>query len=175
MNAERFADLAMAYGGDIRRWPAEHQTSAYAWLRDDESARGVLLEAGVLDAALNADAPTVASGMLRESILARAPRSKPLWSRAGTWVSGAGLAAACAAGVFVGGVNSSSLLPNSTAGVAVTASAAPAAAATPVVVRAAGSASTAPEAAVTPAADATTDSTGVYFGDAWFSGLETQG
>lgn len=110
MNAERFADLAGAYGGDIRRWPQEVRDDAYGWLEVHAEARAVLVEAGELDALLNTHAPAAPSSMLRERLLFQAPRARPLWRQTSAWLSGAGLAAACAAGVMLGVNMSGSLL-----------------------------------------------------------------
>ncbi len=169
MTAERFEDLAMAYGGDIRRWPAEYQTEAFARLAANETARLPLLEAGALDTALNASAPMAASGVLRERLIASAPRPRPVWSRAGAWMSGAGLAAACAAGVFVGGINSSRLFtaPVTTASRTVTA---------PAVAARVAPVSAAPVSAATAStSDTANDAASVYFNESWFSGLESEG
>ena len=104
-----------------------------------------------------------------------APRPQPLWRKAGVWVSGAGLAAACAAGVFVGGVNSQRLLsaPVVRAGASTTATATPSVAATTVPVAGETASNTVSAPATT--SEGAADSTGVYYGDAWFSGLESQG
>jgi hypothetical protein len=67
----------------------------------------VLAEAAALDAALDAWRPPAATADLREKVLATAPKPRmaPRW--AGLWLSGAGLAAACAAGLIVGIAGSS--------------------------------------------------------------------
>lgn len=111
MNAERFQMLADAYGGDIRRWPQGEQAPAWRWLEDNERARSMLVNAGALDALLNASAPLMASCPLRERVIASAPLRRPVWGRPAAWMSGAGLAAACAAGVLLGASYSSLVLP----------------------------------------------------------------
>jgi hypothetical protein len=102
---ERFEALAEAYGGDVSRWPAEVLDGA-ALLMTGEPAytRAVLERAGRLDAALDAWRPKPASAGLTERILAAAPAAvRRRWPK---WLSpaalGAGLAAACAAGVLAG-------------------------------------------------------------------------
>jgi len=106
MTPERFETLAEAFGGDVSRWPeAEREAAAEAMAAQPAWAERVLAAAGALDAALAAFPPPRASGDLAERIAATAPRA-----RAAAWVRwllpvgmGAGLAAACAAGVVAGG------------------------------------------------------------------------
>jgi len=52
MNSERFEELAMAYGGDIARWPTEDQRAGQAFLAKDSGASAILNEALELDAVL---------------------------------------------------------------------------------------------------------------------------
>jgi len=112
MTAKRFVELAEAFGGDIRRWPVETRGPAFAWLEAHPEQRQVLLDAAMLDAVLNASAPALGSGVLREKFLASAPRARPAVRRASAWVSGAGLAAACVAGVMLGAQISPALIPD---------------------------------------------------------------
>lgn len=104
MTHERFEILADAYGGDISRWPAaERDAAALVMAQEPEFARAVLAQATRLDAALDGWAPQQVSHALREAVIATAPRARPalqgwFW-RTGV---GAGLAAACAAGLIVG-------------------------------------------------------------------------
>jgi hypothetical protein len=104
MTPERFESLAEAYGGDIARWPdaerdaaAELMAARPAWMQD------VLARASDLDAALAAYAAPRASPGLSERIAAGAPRPRARWVG---WLlpagMGAGLAAACAAGMLAG-------------------------------------------------------------------------
>ncbi|MBS0492084.1 hypothetical protein [Phenylobacterium sp.] len=104
MTHERFEILAHAYGGDIARWPAaERDAAALLMAAEPEFARIVLGDAGELDAALDLWAPLAVTATLREAVVASAPLRR--WGlnawflRAGV---GAGLAAACAAGLVVG-------------------------------------------------------------------------
>ncbi|HEX3700893.1 MAG TPA: hypothetical protein VHV27_09500 [Phenylobacterium sp.] len=105
MTHERFEALAEAFGGDVSRWTApERDAAALLMAAEPAFTRRVLARAGSLDAALDAWRPTPASAELAERIVAGAPRERRRdWRQ---WLSpaalGAGLAAACAAGVIVG-------------------------------------------------------------------------
>lgn len=106
MTRERFQALADAYGGDVSRWPADVRDAALARLTaDPEHARGVLARAGDMDALLDGWAPQPVGADLRDRILASAPRPRRTGGFA-AWLGraglGAGLAAACVAGVVVG-------------------------------------------------------------------------
>jgi hypothetical protein len=104
MSHLRFEELACAYGGDVSRWPAEAREAAAMLMAAEPAFTGeVLARAGALDAALDSWRPAPASAALTERILATAPQARGRWP---VWLSpaalGAGLAAACAAGVIVG-------------------------------------------------------------------------
>ena len=105
MTPERFEALAEAYGGDIARWPDDERDAAAirATAHPDE-ARAVLAGAAALDALLDAAPAPRAPAGLAERIVAGAPQRRE--RRWGSWWlpagMGAGLAAACAAGVVVG-------------------------------------------------------------------------
>lgn len=106
MTHERFEILAQAYGGDIARWPvAERDAAALLMAAESEFARIVLSDAGELDEALDLWAPMAVSADLRQAVINSAPSMRRRWGlrswfmRAGV---GAGLAAACAAGLIVG-------------------------------------------------------------------------
>lgn len=106
MTHERFEILAQAYGGDIARWPvAERDAAALLMAAEPEFARIVLSDAGELDAAMDLWAPMTVSPGLRQAVIDSAPSMRRSWGlrswfmRAGV---GAGLAAACAAGLIVG-------------------------------------------------------------------------
>ena len=106
MNRDRFEALAQAYGGAVARWPADEREAAAALMAaEPDLARAVLEEAGALDAALDAWAPYGVRHDLRETVIAQARQARP---RAGLrgWLwgasAGAGLAAACAAGLVMG-------------------------------------------------------------------------
>lgn len=105
MNRERFEILAEAYGGDVSRWPTDERDAAAALMSADAGwALEVLSRAGDLDAALAAFAPVRGAAGLAERIVAGAPEARG--RRWITWLlpagMGAGLAAACAAGVMAG-------------------------------------------------------------------------
>lgn len=104
MTRDRFEELAEAYGGDVSRWPVEAREAAALLMAAEPGFTGeVLARADRLDAALDSWRPAPASAALVERIVAAAPRARPRWP---TWLSptalGAGLAAACAAGVIAG-------------------------------------------------------------------------
>ena len=106
MNRERFEELAWAFGGAVARWPAgEREAAAALMAAEPDFARSVLGEADALDATLDAWPPYAVRHELREAVIARAGEGRGqaglrgwLW-RAG---AGAGLAAACAAGLVMG-------------------------------------------------------------------------
>lgn len=103
MNAERFKILAEAYGADLDRWPADDREAATAFLDEDADAPVWLADAEGLDRLLDLAPSPAPSAMLREEIIASASRAhKVAWPRAPRWLSGAGLAAACALGIVVG-------------------------------------------------------------------------
>jgi ferric-dicitrate binding protein FerR (iron transport regulator) len=102
MNAERFETLADAYGGDIAHWPAAEQDEARAWSAAHPDAADILVQADALDALLST-ADRFKPGLeFQQRVVASFPRRPALVSRPRTWVSGAALAAACAAGVIIG-------------------------------------------------------------------------
>ena len=107
MTPERFATLAEAFGGDVACWPdAEREAAATLMAADPAWAEPVLARAGELDAALAAFSPPRAATGLMDRILADAPRPRPAARRWTGWFVpaglGAGLAAACAAGMVMG-------------------------------------------------------------------------
>lgn len=102
MTHQRFCTLAEAYGGDIARWPAADQPAARALLADEASLTHVLSEAGAIDTLLNSSPEPLFSGVLRERLMAGAPKPMRRAPAVVRWLSGAGLAAACAAGVLLG-------------------------------------------------------------------------
>src|SRR5689334_18046751 len=105
MTPERFEILAEAFGGDVAAWPdAEREAAAALMAAEPTWAERVLSRAGELDAALAAYSPPRAATGLMERILADAPKG-PLRRPFGWLVPagmGAGLAAACAAGMVLG-------------------------------------------------------------------------
>lgn len=104
MTQHEFQGYAEIYGGDVTRWPDEAQDGAALLMAADPRFTGeVLAQAGRLDAALDAWRAAPASAGLTARILETAPRARRGWR---DWLSpavlGAGLAAACAAGVILG-------------------------------------------------------------------------
>jgi hypothetical protein len=106
MTPERFDALAEAYGGDVARWPeGEREAAAMFMATDPARAQAVLAAAQALDQRLDAWAALRVTPDFADAVLAGAP--KP---RAGSWWRGwlapagmgAGLAAACVAGLLVG-------------------------------------------------------------------------
>ena len=102
MTRERFETLAEAYGGDLDRWPADAAVQAHAMLEAEPELVGVLREAGRVDLLLAASPWPTFSGVLRERVIGAAPRLRSAWNSTTRWLSGAALAAACAAGVLLG-------------------------------------------------------------------------
>jgi hypothetical protein len=109
MDRERFLQMIEAYGADPRRWPqAERAEGLRFAARETDGPTGRGLErARALDASLDAWTSAAPSLALRARIAVQgpsaAPASRALALPAGRlWISGAGLAAACAAGVLVG-------------------------------------------------------------------------
>lgn len=107
MTRERFEDLAEIYGGDIARWPAaERDAAALLMAAEPEFAKAALAAPADLDAVLDAWAPMAVSHQLREAVIAAAPSARPARGGVRGWFwragLGAGLAAACAAGLVVG-------------------------------------------------------------------------
>lgn len=115
MTHERFEALAEAYGGDVARWPAaDREDAALLMAQSPDFTSTVLARAGALDGILDDWRPTEVSHALREAVIAAAPTARRgaglrgwFW-RAGV---GAGLAAACAAGLVVGVKLSDSVQP----------------------------------------------------------------
>ena len=108
MNAQRFQNLAVAYGADLRHWPEAERGAARAFMdADPHGAERLLFEARQMDLVLEASSRAVVSHDLRERVIALAataglkPRARFAFGRL-AWASGAGWAAACAAGVLVG-------------------------------------------------------------------------
>jgi hypothetical protein len=106
MNAERFAALADAFGGDIRRWPEPERAAGWDFLKMEPAAAEPLLHAARrIDAVLDSAPSFIPSAALRELVLASAPRpgvrAAIAWHPL-RWLAPTGLAAACAAGALFG-------------------------------------------------------------------------
>jgi hypothetical protein len=107
MDLERFQSLAERYGADLRRWPDGEREAAHACCAAHAAASARILAAEAeLDAWLDADQAAAPGARLRELILASAPKPRRVPRIAGIdfgyWLSGAGLAAAAAAGLAIG-------------------------------------------------------------------------
>lgn len=111
MDACRLQQLAAAYGADLRRWPEAEREAARAFLAADPGRERLLFEARQLDAALDASPAPQVQAVLRERVIAAAaeaglrPRPAPAGRRGlsrWAWLSGAGWAAAGAAGIMIG-------------------------------------------------------------------------
>ena len=103
MRIERLQALAEAYGGDLRRWPADQRAFAESLVAADPAARVLVDEAAALDALLDASPSVAPSADLTARVLRAAPgaraKSRP---RRAVWFLGAGWAAAACAGVVAG-------------------------------------------------------------------------
>jgi ferric-dicitrate binding protein FerR (iron transport regulator) len=102
MNAERFEQLIDAYGARPERWPEDERAAAEQWLAATPAAAARLDEARALDAALDAWTLPPASAVLREKVVATAPKPRLVRRPARLWWAGAGLVAACAMGMVAG-------------------------------------------------------------------------
>ncbi len=109
MNAQRFQDLAQAWGGDLRRWPEGERDAARAWVEADPvEAERALFDARQTDAALDASPRPDVSAALRDRVIASAAtaglKARAAWPglRRLLWIGGAGWAAAACAGVVFG-------------------------------------------------------------------------
>ncbi len=114
MTRDRFETLAEAFGGDVACWPDLEREAAALMAAEPAWAEPVLARAGELDAALAAFSPPRAATGAMDRILAAAPRPRQVGRWTGWLVPaglGAGLAAACAAGVVLGVRISTSAAP----------------------------------------------------------------
>lgn len=103
MSAERFAALADAYGGDLRRWPVGDRSGAEALLGSGDPAFALLLDrADRLDAWLEDYRVAAPSSDLAARIMSAASRPRIMWRRARLWWSGLGLAGVGLAGALAG-------------------------------------------------------------------------
>jgi hypothetical protein len=106
MNKQRFQALAAAYGGAISRWPTPERGAArrFAFWRR-RSTRDILRDARRLDRVLQRSANPTLDLAMRNALIESAvflretPQDRRFWFGA---ILGAGLAAACAAGVGAG-------------------------------------------------------------------------
>lgn len=105
MDAHRFGDLAEAYGGDMSRWPEADREAAAAWrAAHPRDAATILDGARALDDLLGAWRIPEPAETLRSQVLVPAPAIVRRARRRAfvlTLGGGAGLAAACLAGILV--------------------------------------------------------------------------
>ena len=109
MTEGRIAELAEAWGGDLRRWPEGEREAARAWVEaDPDAADRALFSARQTDAALDAVPRLAVSAALRDRVIASAAgaglKARAAWLglRRLLWLGGAGWAAAACAGVVFG-------------------------------------------------------------------------
>jgi len=95
LDLARFRALADAYGGSLARWPAAYRSAATRLAATSEGA-DVLAAAAMLDDRLDAWRDRPVTNGLSARIVAGAPMSASLASRARLWWSGIGVAAALA-------------------------------------------------------------------------------
>ena len=95
---KRFEQIIDAYGADPGRWPEAERAEAEALLAASSEARALRDQAARLDAWLDQATTPEVSELTTRRILKRAPGS----SRVLGWGSGAGWAAAAAAGIVLG-------------------------------------------------------------------------
>lgn len=104
MGPGRFRALAEAYGGDISRWPEAERGSAEAWLaRNRQEGDALLAGARALDDLLGTWRAPEPAAALRSRVLIPAPalvRGARRRAFVLTFGGGAGLAAACLAGIL---------------------------------------------------------------------------
>lgn len=101
MGLDRFEILIDAYGAEPGRWPPAERAEALALLAREPRAQALAQAAAELDGLLDRAPAPAPSDLLRHRVLATAPGRRAGISPLG-WASGAGWAAAAAAGVLVG-------------------------------------------------------------------------
>lgn len=95
---KRFEQIIDAYGGDPGRWPADERAAAEALMATNAEAQAMAGEASLVDSWLD-QAPDVAPS---ELLVRRVLKAAPVQTRVFGWASGAGWAAAAAAGLVLG-------------------------------------------------------------------------
>jgi hypothetical protein len=104
---KRFRELTEIYGAEPRRWPAAERAAALAYVRDHGTeAETILADAEALDLMLSRHTVAPPAAVLRERIVASAPKDRRwAWRPMGLWWQSAGLAslglAAALAGALV--------------------------------------------------------------------------
>lgn len=101
MDAKRFAALADAYGGALRRWPPAERAAASLFAESAEG-RAILERAGRLDAMLDGNRVEAPSPALHGAIVATATTRVRQGRRRRLWWLGFGLAGIGLAGAVAG-------------------------------------------------------------------------
>ena len=101
MDAKRFAALAAAYGGDLRRWP-EAERMAGSVFAASEAGQAILRHAGTLDGLLDSYRIEAPGKILHGAILQAAGRHLVQRRRQRFWWLGLGLAGIGLAGAVAG-------------------------------------------------------------------------
>ncbi|MBZ9870051.1 hypothetical protein LB542_04135 [Mesorhizobium sp. BR1-1-9] len=101
MDAERFAALAAAYGGDLRRWPQAERAAGAVFAASDAGA-AILRDAGKLDALLDRYRVEAPGKALHVGIVRDADRHLAQRWRQRLWWLGLGLAGIGLAGAVAG-------------------------------------------------------------------------
>src|SRR5205085_1646468 len=101
MDAKRFAALAEAYGGDLRRWPQAEREAASAFA-SSEAGRVISRQAGTLDALLDSYSVPHPGKALHDTILRTANGHIVRRRRQRFWWLGLGLAGIGLAGAIAG-------------------------------------------------------------------------
>lgn len=104
MDRERFQQMIEAYGAAPERWPAAERAEGLWFLAQTPDAARLIEAEQALDTQLDAWTLPPPALPLRSRITAaaQAGRGRPTWRSKRVWLSGAGLAAACAAGIVAG-------------------------------------------------------------------------
>lgn len=95
---KRFEQIVDAYGVDPRRWPPDERQAAEVFMQSSAEARALVATAAELDDWLDQALIPAPSELAERRVLKAAPRAQ----RAFGWTSGAGWAAAAAAGLVLG-------------------------------------------------------------------------
>ncbi|WP_246707244.1 hypothetical protein [Mesorhizobium sp. NZP2077] len=101
MDARRFAALAEAYGGDLRRWPQAEREAASAFA-PSETGQAISRKAGTLDARLDSYSVPHPGKALHDKIMRTADRHIVRRRRQRFWWLGLGLAGIGLAGAIAG-------------------------------------------------------------------------
>jgi hypothetical protein len=103
MTSDQFRKLTETYGAEPRRWPAEAQEPALAFIRSHPAeARAALAEATQLDGMLDRHIVAAPDRELGERIISSAPAARTEWQHARLWWPGAAIAALGLAGALAG-------------------------------------------------------------------------